>query len=240
MKPSPSAWDTPLYPSQVRPHPPLDLRARAVEMKFDWINWRWVSLSLYLPLSLSLSVGGMILAADYSQLELRVLAHLSKDRRLLQVRRRTHKQSDRNADRTPCGQQNGPHLMHSLCLSFSVSLCLLLCFLSMSLSLSLSVSLWHVCVSQVLNGGVDVFRCIAAEWKNITPDAVKDGLRQQAKQVGWGGGASKASWLITKSKRLGEADWPINKCSLHEGVPLTNQQNPQMWQVTSWQVMNVC
>jgi hypothetical protein len=27
----------------------------------------------------------MILAADYSQLELRVLAHLSKDRRLLQV-----------------------------------------------------------------------------------------------------------------------------------------------------------
>lgn len=30
-------------------------------------------------------VGGMILAADYSQLELRVLAHLSKDQRLLQV-----------------------------------------------------------------------------------------------------------------------------------------------------------
>lgn len=29
--------------------------------------------------------GGMILAADYSQLELRVLAHLSKDQRLLQV-----------------------------------------------------------------------------------------------------------------------------------------------------------
>ncbi|XP_062342230.1 DNA polymerase theta-like [Osmerus eperlanus] len=66
--------------------------------------------------------GGMILAADYSQLELRVLAHLSKDRRLLQV----------------------------------------------------------------LNGGVDVFRCIAAEWKNITPDAVKDGLRQQAKQICYG------------------------------------------------------
>ncbi|XP_062341226.1 DNA polymerase theta-like isoform X2 [Osmerus eperlanus] len=64
----------------------------------------------------------MILAADYSQLELRVLAHLSKDRRLLQV----------------------------------------------------------------LNGGVDVFRCIAAEWKNITPDAVKDGLRQQAKQICYG------------------------------------------------------
>ena len=31
------------------------------------------------------TVGGMILAADYSQLELRVLAHLSKDQRLLQV-----------------------------------------------------------------------------------------------------------------------------------------------------------
>lgn len=30
-------------------------------------------------------IGGLILAADYSQLELRVLAHLSSDRRLLQV-----------------------------------------------------------------------------------------------------------------------------------------------------------
>lgn len=30
-------------------------------------------------------IGGLILAADYSQLELRVLAHLSRDRRLLQV-----------------------------------------------------------------------------------------------------------------------------------------------------------
>ncbi|XP_073433090.1 DNA polymerase theta isoform X2 [Dendrobates tinctorius] len=30
-------------------------------------------------------VGGMILAADYSQLELRILAHLSRDRRLIQV-----------------------------------------------------------------------------------------------------------------------------------------------------------
>lgn len=30
-------------------------------------------------------LGGLILAADYSQLELRVLAHLSRDRRLLQV-----------------------------------------------------------------------------------------------------------------------------------------------------------
>ncbi|KAM4603375.1 DNA polymerase theta [Polymixia lowei] len=66
--------------------------------------------------------GGLILAADYSQLELRVLAHLSKDRRLLQV----------------------------------------------------------------LNGGADVFRCIAAEWKNIDPDTVNDGLRQQAKQICYG------------------------------------------------------
>ncbi|XP_077462044.1 DNA polymerase theta [Stigmatopora argus] len=66
--------------------------------------------------------GGMILAVDYSQLELRVLAHLSKDRRLLQV----------------------------------------------------------------LNGGTDVFRCIAAEWKSVDPDNVKDQLRQQAKQICYG------------------------------------------------------
>ncbi|XP_054459580.1 DNA polymerase theta isoform X2 [Anoplopoma fimbria] len=66
--------------------------------------------------------GGMILAADYSQLELRVLAHLSKDQRLLQV----------------------------------------------------------------LNGGADVFRCIAAEWKSIDPESVNDDLRQQAKQICYG------------------------------------------------------
>ncbi|XP_064827134.1 DNA polymerase theta-like [Oncorhynchus masou masou] len=66
--------------------------------------------------------GGMVLAADYSQLELRVLAHLSKDRRLLQV----------------------------------------------------------------LNGGADVFRCIAAEWKNIELETVDDTLRQQAKQICYG------------------------------------------------------
>ncbi|XP_059194228.1 DNA polymerase theta [Centropristis striata] len=66
--------------------------------------------------------GGMILAADYSQLELRVLAHLSKDQRLLQV----------------------------------------------------------------LNGGADVFRCIAAEWKSIDPESVNDSLRQQAKQICYG------------------------------------------------------
>ncbi|KAM7419182.1 hypothetical protein PAMA_016346 [Pampus argenteus] len=66
--------------------------------------------------------GGMILAADYSQLELRVLAHLSKDQRLLQV----------------------------------------------------------------LNGGADVFRCIAAEWKSVDPKDVNDSLRQQAKQICYG------------------------------------------------------
>lgn len=66
--------------------------------------------------------GGMILAADYSQLELRVLAHLSKDKRLLQV----------------------------------------------------------------LNGGADVFRCIAAEWKSVDPETVNDNLRQQAKQICYG------------------------------------------------------
>ncbi|KAI3353239.1 hypothetical protein L3Q82_019782, partial [Scortum barcoo] len=66
--------------------------------------------------------GGIILAADYSQLELRVLAHLSKDQRLLQV----------------------------------------------------------------LNGGADVFRCIAAEWKNVDPESVNDNLRQQAKQICYG------------------------------------------------------
>ncbi|XP_077381163.1 DNA polymerase theta isoform X2 [Festucalex cinctus] len=66
--------------------------------------------------------GGMILAVDYSQLELRVLAHLSKDQRLLQV----------------------------------------------------------------LNGGADVFRCIAAEWKSVDPDTVDDNLRQQAKQICYG------------------------------------------------------
>uniref|UniRef100_A0A671U8P8 DNA polymerase theta n=1 Tax=Sparus aurata TaxID=8175 RepID=A0A671U8P8_SPAAU len=66
--------------------------------------------------------GGMILAADYSQLELRVLAHLSKDQRLLQV----------------------------------------------------------------LNGGADVFRCIAAEWKSVDSESVNDSLRQQAKQICYG------------------------------------------------------
>ncbi|XP_078512764.1 DNA polymerase theta isoform X2 [Lissotriton helveticus] len=66
--------------------------------------------------------GGLILAADYSQLELRILAHLSQDRRLIHV----------------------------------------------------------------LNGGADVFKSIAAEWKMIDPEAVKDEVRQQAKQICYG------------------------------------------------------
>ncbi|KAF7238089.1 DNA polymerase theta, partial [Varanus komodoensis] len=65
---------------------------------------------------------GVILAADYSQLELRILAHLCHDARLLQA----------------------------------------------------------------LNGGADVFRSIAAEWKMMDPEAVGDGLRQQAKQICYG------------------------------------------------------
>ncbi|NXO34053.1 DPOLQ polymerase, partial [Locustella ochotensis] len=66
--------------------------------------------------------GGLILAADYSQLELRILAHLSCDCHLIQA----------------------------------------------------------------LNGGTDVFRNIAAEWKMIDPNAVGEGTRQQAKQICYG------------------------------------------------------
>ncbi|KAM4683983.1 DNA polymerase theta [Amazona ochrocephala] len=66
--------------------------------------------------------GGLILAADYSQLELRILAHLSCDCRLIQA----------------------------------------------------------------LNSGTDVFKSIAAEWKMIDPEAVRDRTRQQAKQVCYG------------------------------------------------------
>lgn len=66
-----------------------------------------------------LTSGGLILAADYSQLELRILAHLSCDCRLIQA----------------------------------------------------------------LNGGTDVFKSIAAEWKMIDPKAIGDRTRQQAKQV---------------------------------------------------------
>lgn len=97
----------------------------------------------YFHLSLSLS-GGMVLAADYSQLELRVLAHLSKDPRLLQVSGSSSKSPLASARRRSLPRQTSP---------------------------------------QVLNGGADVFRCIAAEWKTVHPDSVTDSLRQQAKQV---------------------------------------------------------
>ncbi|XP_069722926.1 DNA polymerase theta isoform X2 [Phaenicophaeus curvirostris] len=66
--------------------------------------------------------GGLILAADYSQLELRILAHLSCDCRLIQA----------------------------------------------------------------LNGGTDVFKSIAAEWKMIDPETVGDSTRQHAKQICYG------------------------------------------------------
>lgn len=56
------------------------------------INTDFYEVSLQMPLFLETTgcfhlspSGGMILAADYSQLELRLLAHLSKDQRLLQV-----------------------------------------------------------------------------------------------------------------------------------------------------------
>ena len=63
--------------------------------------------------------GGVILAADYSQLELRVIAHLSNDKKLISI----------------------------------------------------------------LNGGGDVFKTIAAQWKGIEADQVTPVQRQQAKQV---------------------------------------------------------
>ncbi|XP_042167173.1 DNA polymerase theta [Oncorhynchus tshawytscha] len=90
----------------IRPPPPEGAVAFSVSMRHAFVPF----------------TGGMVLAADYSQLELRVLAHLSKDKRLLQV----------------------------------------------------------------LNGGADVFRCIAAEWKNIDLETVDDTLRQQAKQICYG------------------------------------------------------
>lgn len=44
----------------------------------------WIYLCTSFSKIISVS-GGLILAADYSQLELRILAHLSHDRRLIQV-----------------------------------------------------------------------------------------------------------------------------------------------------------
>ncbi|XP_071956971.1 DNA polymerase theta-like [Antedon mediterranea] len=66
--------------------------------------------------------GGLIVAADYSQLELRIIAHLSGDTRLIKI----------------------------------------------------------------LNGGGDVFKTIAAEWKGIMPEEVTTEIRQQAKQICYG------------------------------------------------------
>lgn len=84
------------------------------------VGWNVVGVIYEIMMSANfLTSGGLILAADYSQLELRILAHLSCDCRLIQA----------------------------------------------------------------LNGGTDVFKNIAAEWKMIDPEAVGDGTRQQAKQV---------------------------------------------------------
>lgn len=66
------------------------------------------------------SSDGVFLAADYSQLELRILAHLSQDVKLIRI----------------------------------------------------------------LNSDGDVFRQIAAQWKNLDEKAVTDQQRQEAKQVG--------------------------------------------------------
>ncbi|XP_033111697.1 DNA polymerase theta-like [Anneissia japonica] len=66
--------------------------------------------------------GGVILAADYSQLEIRIIAHLSGDAKLVKI----------------------------------------------------------------LNGGGDVFKTIAAEWKRISPEEVTSEIRQQAKQICYG------------------------------------------------------
>lgn len=66
--------------------------------------------------------GGVILAADYSQLELRIIAHLANDVQLIQI----------------------------------------------------------------LNSGVDVFKTIAAKWKNTSVDEISTKERQHAKQICYG------------------------------------------------------
>lgn len=76
-----------------------------------------------------------------------MLAHLSKDQRLIQVTTTTCASMQQNVEEQ--GKQKTKTL----------------------------------CPQQVLNGGADVFRCIAAEWKSVDPESVKDDLRQQAKQV---------------------------------------------------------
>ena len=78
-----------------------------------------MALTLNFDLTLTFFTGGVILAADYSQLELRVIAHLSGDRKLISI----------------------------------------------------------------LNNDGDVFKMIAAQWKNTLPEAVTTEERQHAKQV---------------------------------------------------------
>ncbi|GFY64631.1 DNA polymerase theta [Trichonephila inaurata madagascariensis] len=73
--------------------------------------------NLFIP-----SKGNVLLSADYSQLELRILAHLSKDKKLINS----------------------------------------------------------------LNSGEDVFKNIASNWMNISPDSVSNEQRQQAKKICYG------------------------------------------------------
>ena len=91
-----------------------------------WVMWAFALLvgsPSYCQLSplpgTSLFTGGLMLGADYSQLELRVIAHLSGDRKLISI----------------------------------------------------------------LNNDGDVFKMIAAQWKNTLPEAVTAEERQHAKQV---------------------------------------------------------
>lgn len=199
----------------------------------------------------------MILAADYSQLELRVLAHLSKDQRLLQVSSIGHKLLQKKLrmhrfhfvlcffetvnpnpptgvlffNNTPQhaflghGQLSQVLLQHkhkfntksplaciyttgisvaALALILQArggyryltpvsSQLLIMVLVSVHASKKLKVNnKYQPTIStnaepsrapQVLNGGTDVFKCIAAEWKGVELDSVNDTLRQQAKQV---------------------------------------------------------
>ena len=72
-----------------------------------------------LPKTLFPNTGGVLVAADYSQLELRMIAHLSQDTKLISI----------------------------------------------------------------LNGGGDVFKTIAAQWKGAETHEITSEQRQQAKQV---------------------------------------------------------
>uniref|UniRef100_A0A8C7EC43 DNA polymerase theta n=1 Tax=Nothoprocta perdicaria TaxID=30464 RepID=A0A8C7EC43_NOTPE len=112
-------------PTVVEESPPSRARgngySRAIQAE-DQAEERGIPFSVSMRHAFVPFPGGLMLAADYSQLELRILAHFSGDHRLIQA----------------------------------------------------------------LNGGIDVFRRIAAEWKMLDPAAVGDDIRQQAKQICYG------------------------------------------------------